>query len=143
MKAWFAIVLLLAACGGKPEGDKPKAEAEASPEAAAKEAAFLADQARLKAQKDAAKAQASITALQEELAAFDVRVNAAVSAVVDAQTQADRDAATAKLAALRKEKLELEARLAQAKAEAARAERLRGVSISKECIDNPLAKGCS
>jgi hypothetical protein len=37
----------------------------------------------------------------------------------------------------------MEQRIAEAKAAAARAERKKGVKISKECQDNPLAKGCT
>jgi hypothetical protein len=32
--------------------------------------------------------------------------------------------------------------MAAATAAAARAQRAKGVTISKECMDNPLAKGC-
>ncbi len=60
-----------------------------------------------------------------------------------AQRQADRDAANAKLSALRKQRAEMEARIAEAKAKSARAERLKGVKIDQKCLDNPLAKGCS
>ena len=80
--------------------------------------------------------------LQRSLEDMDKRVNEAVDSVVAAQTDADRANAKAKLEALRKEKAEMEAKVAAAKAAAARAQRAKGTKISKECQDNPLAKGC-
>jgi hypothetical protein len=59
-----------------------------------------------------------------------------------AQNDADREAAKAKLQALRKQKSEAAQRIDGAKAAAAKAERVKGVKISKECMDNPLARGC-
>lgn len=59
-----------------------------------------------------------------------------------AQNDADRAAAKAKLEALRKERAEMDARIAAAKAAASKAQRKQGAKISKECLDNPLAKGC-
>ncbi len=60
-----------------------------------------------------------------------------------AQNDADRANAKAKLEELRREKAEMEAKIAAAKAAAAKAQRAKGRTISKECQDNPLAKGCS
>jgi hypothetical protein len=37
----------------------------------------------------------------------------------------------------------MKARAAAARAAAEKAERLKGVRVSKECMENPLAKGCS
>jgi hypothetical protein len=65
-----------------------------------------------------------------------------VGALEAAQDDASRSTARAKLTALQKQQTELQSQLAAAKAEAAKAERLKGVKISKECLDNPLAKGC-
>ena len=73
---------------------------------------------------------------------MDKKLASAVDNVVAAQNDADRAAAKSKLEQLRKEKAEMEARIAAARAAAARAERLKGAKISKECQDNPLAKGC-
>ena len=78
-----------------------------------------------------------------ELDDLDTKVTAAVTAVADAQNDADRAGAKAKLIALQREQAEMKQRAAAAKAAAERAERQKGVKISKECMDNPLAKGCS
>jgi colicin import membrane protein len=71
------------------------------------------------------------------------RLSAADTAVKAAQTDADRRAANANLEKLRQQKLEMEQRIAAAKAAADKAERAKGVHLSKECLENPLAKGCS
>jgi len=68
-------------------------------------------------------------------------------AVADAErVLADRqeahDAAVAKLEALRKEKAAMEKAIAEAKAAADLAKRKQGASVSAECQNNPLAKGC-
>lgn len=62
--------------------------------------------------------------------------------IAAAQNEADREAAKAKLQALRKEKAEASQRIDAAKAAAGKAPRVKGVKISKECMDNPLARGC-
>lgn len=69
---------------------------------------------------------------------------AAANAVASDSTQKKelRAEAKSKVPALQKEKAELEA-LIQQKEEGAKAERLKGVDVSKECLENPLAKGCS
>jgi hypothetical protein len=69
-------------------------------------------------------------------------VEAAVVAVTEAKSEADREAAKARLQELQKQKTDLDTQLAAAKAEGEKAQRLKGVKISKECQDNPLAKGC-
>ncbi|MEO8706938.1 MAG: hypothetical protein ABI867_43325 [Kofleriaceae bacterium] len=102
-----------------------------------------ADRARDDADKMAAEARAKVDLLAKDLAALDQRVGSAAEGVAAATTDAERAQAKAALDKLRREKTEMESRIATAKAEAARAERRRGVSISKECLDNPLAKGCS
>ncbi|HTJ41249.1 MAG TPA: AgmX/PglI C-terminal domain-containing protein [Kofleriaceae bacterium] len=56
--------------------------------------------------------------------------------------EAERLEAEEKLAQLQKERSDMEAREEEAKAAAERVERKKGVTISKECLDNPLAKGC-
>ena len=70
------------------------------------------------------------------------QINNAITAVKSAQTNADRAAAESKLAKLQQAQAEMQERIKAAKDAAARAERLKGVKISKECLDNPLAKGC-
>ena len=98
---------------------------------------------RDEAVKSAQEAQEKVERLAADLADLDKKLGAAVDNVVAAQSEADRANAKAKLEQLRKEKAEMEGRIAQAKAAAARAERLKGAKISKECQENPLAKGCT
>jgi hypothetical protein len=111
----------------------------------ASEAHLRANQAELQAEqamKDAKEAAEKVQKLAVDLDAMNEKVSSAVTAVVDAQNDADRAAAKVKLQALQKEKAELEQRIAEAKAASDRAERSKGVHVSKECLDNPLAKGC-
>jgi chromosome segregation ATPase len=92
---------------------------------------------------EAREAQAIVERLEQDATDLQKRMTEATDAVVGAQSQADRDAAKAKLDQLQKEKAEIDARIATAKANAARAERKKGATISKECLDNPLAKDCN
>jgi len=92
---------------------------------------------------DAKAAADKLAALEKQFADLATRVDAAVDAVVKAQTDTDRAAAKAKLAELQKQKADMEAGIAEARALATRAERMKGVKIPKRCIDNPLAVGCS
>lgn len=141
------MVLLATACGSKddpkPKDEQPierKEERVSSPEAVeAKKAQQLVEQAVAEARA----AEEAVVRLQAEAEAMMNRLDEAVNALASAQNQADRDAAKAKLDQLRREKTEMEARIAEARAQAARAERLKGVKISKECLENPLAKGCN
>lgn len=94
------------------------------------------------AMKTAREAVELVEKLQHELDELDKRVTTAVDSVVAAQNDADRASAKAKLEQLRREKAEMDAKLAAARAEAQKAARKRGPKISKECEDNPLAKGC-
>ncbi|MBA2542992.1 MAG: hypothetical protein H0V17_25350 [Deltaproteobacteria bacterium] len=70
------------------------------------------------------------------------RDDAARNAIANSQNERDREAAQAKLQALQQEKSSMTERVAAAKAAAAKAERVKGVKISAECMNNPLAKGC-
>jgi hypothetical protein len=63
--------------------------------------------------------------------------------VKSAQTDADRKAAQSNLDKLRQQKFEMEQRIAAAKAAAEKAKRAQGLHLSKECLENPLAKGCN
>lgn len=109
-----------------------------------------AEAARDKAEREAdeavklaAEVQERVEKLTYDLEQLDKRVTTAVDSVVAAQNDADRANAKAKLEELRREKAEMEAKIAAAKAAAAKAQRAKGRTISKECQDNPLAKGCS
>ena len=100
-----------------------------------------AEQSAIQAVKAAQEAQDMLDRIQADLVELDKRVTAAVDNVVSAQNDADRAAAKAKLEVLRKDKAELDARIAAAKAAAAKAAR-GGKQVPPQCIDNPLAKGC-
>ncbi|HTL36532.1 MAG TPA: hypothetical protein VL326_25540 [Kofleriaceae bacterium] len=93
--------------------------------------------------KDANDAKDKLDRIMKDLDDLDTKVGAAVSAVADAQNDADRASAKQRLIALQKEQYDMKQRAAAARAAAEKAERLKGVKISKECMDNPLAKGCS
>jgi len=109
-----------------------------------------AAQARAKAEAEAAKAVADVKAaadnvskIQGDLDDLAKRLDTAVADVAAAKNKTELDAVKAKLSQLQAERAELEKQVAAAKASAARAERLKGVQISPECLKNPLAKGCS
>ncbi|HEU0034349.1 MAG TPA: hypothetical protein VFQ53_27190 [Kofleriaceae bacterium] len=107
------------------------------------EKARQAEIAKKKAEEAADQAVALVDKLQRDLQDMDKKVSQAVDSVVAAQTDADRKAANDKLKALQKEKWEMEQRIAAAKEAAAKAKRKQGFTVSKECQENPLAKGCS
>jgi colicin import membrane protein len=96
-----------------------------------------------KAAADAKEAQERVAKLSNDLIDLGHRVDQATDALASAQNDADRQSARSKLDQLRKERAEMEQHIADAKAAAAKAERAKGVHVSKECLDNPLAKGCS
>jgi|GEM_PF-766301 len=123
----IAIVLTVRALASSDDSAK---EAEAS-EKRAKEAEKLA-----------ADAQERVEKLQLDLQDMDKKVNTAVDSVMAAQNDADRSSAKAKLESLRKEKAAMEQRIAEAKQAAALAQRKKGATVSAECQNNPLAKGC-
>jgi uncharacterized protein YqfA (UPF0365 family) len=102
-----------------------------------------AEEVTRKAVQEAKDAQEKVEKLSNDLADLDKKVNSAVDAVMTAQNDADRNSARANLEKLRREKFEMEQRIQAARAAAAKAERAKGVHLSKECLENPLAKGCS
>ncbi len=106
---------------------------------AKEEAQKIADEAA----KQAKEAQDKVAKLSNDLIDLGHRVDQATDALAAAQNDADRQAARAKLDQLRKERAEMEQHIADAKAAAAKAERAKGVHVSKDCLDNPLAKGCT
>ena len=137
MRRVFLVALIaLAACGGKKDAapspetsdiDRAREEAERAQLQAA-----LAEQAAAKAASEAKEAQDAVTLLDGELQAFDKQVGEAVESVVASQSDADRNAAKAKLAELQKRKAELEQKVADAKVKAARIERMRGATNDVE-----------
>jgi uncharacterized membrane protein YgaE (UPF0421/DUF939 family) len=102
-----------------------------------------AEQIAKQAVQDAKEAQDKVEKLSSDLADLDKKVNSAVDGVMAAQNDADRNAARSNLEKLRHEKFEMEQRIQAAKTAAAKAERAKGVHLSKECLENPLAKGCN
>jgi hypothetical protein len=146
--AW--VVVVLCACGGgnktatepaAPVANETKAP-DPTPDPTTDPGAAKAQADADRASSNADEARKKVDALQAEMTALDATVNVAVDAVANAQTDADRKAAKAKLDQLRKQKAELEGRLSQAKSESAKAEREKGVKVSPTCMNNPLAKGC-
>jgi hypothetical protein len=160
----FAMIVGLGACGSKKDADrtdddKPRKERRDRDRdrdrddrddrgdrdeqlEQARRRAEEAEAVAAKAVKEAQEARDKVDQAQKDVDELTQKLTAAVDAVMAAQNDADRTAAKAKLEQLRREKAEVETRLGEAKASAARAARLKGTSISKECMDNPLAKGC-
>jgi hypothetical protein len=133
----------LAACLIAADSDEKAVKCIDAAADEAEEAKTKAEEIAARAAKDAKEGKEVVERLQKDVEVIAKRVDEAVDGLTGAQSQADRDAAKARLDQLRREQAELDARLAEAKSKAARAERLKGVKISKECLDNPLAKGCN
>jgi hypothetical protein len=110
---WSVVVVGFLAACDAGVPDKPTDKAIARAEAAREQAAD-------------AKATADATA--RELANVDAQIATAVDAVIAAQTDTERLAAKTKLQRLQRKKAELQGHV---------------VHVSQECLDNPLAKGCS
>jgi chromosome segregation ATPase len=113
---------------------------------AAAAAAEAAQQARARAD-DAARAarsaQQTVEQLSQEIEAVDKQLSAVAESLMTARSDADRAVAKSRLEQLRKEKSDVEQRIRAAAAAVNAAERAEGVHLSKECLENPLAKGCS
>jgi chromosome segregation ATPase len=132
------VVVLLIGCSGEAVLKQVEADMKAE------EARLQMEVERLRAaDREAREAKAQIERLQQDLAETDHEVAAAIDAVVAAQTQADRDSAMAKLDTVRREKAQLESTMAAKKAALDKAKRTQPRELSRECLDNPLAKGCS
>jgi hypothetical protein len=134
-------VLALFACGNKRTSEDKVEESIVESDRAEAERKLL-EQRAAQAAEDAKAAQDAVERLQHEADDLQQRLYAATDALSSAQNEADRTSASAKLSQLRRERFELEARIAEAKARAARAERLKGVKINRDCMENPLAAGC-
>jgi hypothetical protein len=104
--------------------------------------AATAEAASRRASVDAKAAADQVKALQTEREALQNEIDAAVQAVANATNDAERSTATTALRAAQTKKADLEARLAAATAKATAAERAKGVHVSQECLDNPLAPNC-
>nr|MBA2544655.1 hypothetical protein [Deltaproteobacteria bacterium] len=81
------------------------------------------------ARKDADETMERVDKLAHDLEELDNKVNVAVDAVTSAQTAADRSNAKTKLEQLRKEKAEMDRKIQEEKARAAKAQRTRGQQI--------------
>jgi len=86
---------------------------------------------------------AQVEKFQRDLDEMDSKVTKAVADVAAAKDASDIKLAQNRLMELQREQAEMKQRVAAAKAAAEKAERNKGLHVSKECMDNPLAKGCS
>jgi hypothetical protein len=102
-----------------------------------------AEEIAQKAVQDAKEAQDRVATLDREFKELDKGLTDAQAAVNAAKTEADRVSAQNRLNELRTQKIEMERRIQKAKDDAATLERRKGVHLSKECLENPLAKGCT
>jgi hypothetical protein len=102
-----------------------------------------AEQIAQQAVQESKEATERVEQLDRDMKLQNEQLAAADRAVKSAQTDADRKAALANLAKLSQQKFEMEQRIQAAKSAAAKAQRAKGVHLSKECLENPLAKGCS
>lgn len=137
----WLLAALVACCACKSHDEGPASLREKADQAEA--AAHQAEAEAARAEAAAHQAQATVDQFNKELAALDAKLAEADSLVKSATTDDERKAAAAQLDELRKQRLKLEQRIMAAKAAAEKAERAKGVHISKECLENPLAKGCS
>jgi hypothetical protein len=107
-----------------------------------REAAAQAQRDKDEAVRVAQEAQDRVDKLSKDMKDQDDRLNSADQALRTARTEADRQKAQDELNRLRQQKFEMEKRIQDARNAAAKAERNKGVHISPECLNNPLAKGC-
>lgn len=114
--AWLVILL---ACGCNKSDDECEARAA------------RAEQVAAEARKDADEARQMNEKLSKDMAELDKKVEAAVETVGNAQNEADRAAAKAKLEELRKGTRPIPINPNGPR-----------VMSREECLNNPLAKGC-
>ncbi len=93
--------------------------------------------------KEAKAAADRLAQIEGDLADIKKNEDKANALLAAAQDEAGRQAARDQLAKLARQRAEAEQRARDAKAAAFKAERKKGVKIKQECLDNPLAKGCS
>jgi hypothetical protein len=110
---------------------------------AAEEAAEIAKKASAQAVEDARVARKQVDDLMRQTKDLDDKVTVAIDAVGKAKSLSEQRAAQAELDKLRQQKIEMDARMAAARDAAEKAKRREGIHLSKECLENPLAKGCS
>jgi hypothetical protein len=126
----IAFAVLAASCGGN--SDEAQRAAKEQAERVAKQAV-----------QEAQAAQDRVDQLAREIREQDQQLADAEAAVRNAQTDEERKAAQLKLDKLRQQRIEIEKRIHKEKLAADKSERAKGVHLSKECLENPLAKGCS
>jgi len=112
---WIAIVVMLAvACGSSKSDDVDKVKEQA---VESRQRMLEAERARDEAQRQAKDAAEKVEKLQAELADQAKKIDDAMTALERAQNDADRQAARAKLDALRKQRAEIQKRLNGSKAQ--------------------------
>jgi chromosome segregation ATPase len=120
----LALVVILIGCGNGAPGRKDAVDKPASEQQAAlKQAKQAQEDAVRQARSKLDTAQGKLHQAAKDLEGLDGRVQQVQDALVRSRTDADRAAVDAQLTALRKDKLEFDARLAAAQAEAAEAAR--------------------
>jgi hypothetical protein len=138
-----AVFVLLAACAADP----PTPQAPVANQAQPAPQPQPDDRARARREADEAiraahEAEERIDQIARGLEALDQRVSDAVGQIANAQSDADRAAAKARLEQLQREKAEMAMRVREAKEAAEKAQRLKGDFDTTECLNNPLARGC-
>jgi predicted nucleic acid-binding Zn-ribbon protein len=144
MRRTALVFVVAAACSGSQPAAKPDPAAASQSELQLKlqAAQTEAEQARYEARA----AQEKLEKIEHDLDDLTAKVDGAVNSIMAAQNDADRAAASSKLQALQKEQAEMKARIRDARDAAEKADKKKSqntVQMSKECMDNPLAKGCS
>jgi hypothetical protein len=81
--------------------------------------------------------------IEKQVTNLDGQIARAVTSVAEASTETDRTAASDRLRKLQAERAEMAIRVAAARAAVEKAQRMKAVHVTKECLDNPLAKGCT
>lgn len=132
--SYSVLAMLLAGPGCKDS--KPSAREKAAAEAPS-------ETSMAKTAKDAEEAKTKLETAVRELDELNAKVTAALTALTDAKTDADRAATKAQLWQLQKDQTDLKQRVDTARRAAEAVQRPTDVKLSKECVDNPLAKGCS
>ncbi len=122
--------------------ERPRDAAE-GPRDEAERLAAQAERLAAQAVKDAEEAREKVEQIAKDLHEMNAKLERAVDAVAAAQNDADRASAKAKLEALRREQAELNAKVRAAKDAAGRAQPDKARRVSPECLDHPLAEGCS
>lgn len=89
-----------------------------------------------------AEAEAKLQRIEQDRAKVKLELDAYIEEVSSAKTKDERDKAEQIALQMKEMVALLDERIDEAKAEVAKAKRRKGVTISKECLDNPLAKGC-